>query len=235
MKFLEKIKAEEGDVIVLGSRPAMGKTAFFNYLIEENIDDRKVVYVSTDTKESILRERLSQNLRSTIKDFTLENLKIWDFTDLKGFSGGSLLEHFEDYDYPKGTILILDFIQMLASIGTDAPKYQVIDEILTKAKEIAINNSFIVIFGSQLSRHVEERQGHRPRLTDYSGASCIEEIPDHCLFLYRREYYDPMDKPGIAEIIVAKSRRGVNDNFIYLYDSKEGKFTKELNTGNTYD
>ena len=28
------------------------------------------------------------------------------------------------------------------------------------------------------------------------------------MFLLRREYYDPYDKPGLAEVIVAKNRHG---------------------------
>ena len=36
----------------------------------------------------------------------------------------------------------------------------------------------------------------------------IEQDSDQLLFLLRREYYDPYDKPGQAELIVAKNRHG---------------------------
>lgn len=36
----------------------------------------------------------------------------------------------------------------------------------------------------------------------------IEQDSDVVMFLLRREYYDPYDKPGLAEVIVAKNRHG---------------------------
>lgn len=36
----------------------------------------------------------------------------------------------------------------------------------------------------------------------------IEQDSDIVMFLLRREYYDPLDKPGMAELIVAKNRHG---------------------------
>lgn len=36
----------------------------------------------------------------------------------------------------------------------------------------------------------------------------IEQDADIVMFLLRREYYDPYDKPGLAEVIVAKNRHG---------------------------
>lgn len=36
----------------------------------------------------------------------------------------------------------------------------------------------------------------------------IEQDSDIVMFMLRREYYDPMDKPGMAEIIIAKNRHG---------------------------
>lgn len=36
----------------------------------------------------------------------------------------------------------------------------------------------------------------------------IEQDADIVMFLLRREYYDPLDKPGMAELIVAKNRHG---------------------------
>ena len=38
--------------------------------------------------------------------------------------------------------------------------------------------------------------------------ACKNGDSDIVMFLLRREYYDPMDKPGMAELIIAKNRHG---------------------------
>jgi replicative DNA helicase len=45
-------------------------------------------------------------------------------------------------------------------------------------------------------------------MSDLRESGSIEQDSDIIMFLLRREYYDPYDKPGHAEIIVAKNRHG---------------------------
>jgi replicative DNA helicase len=75
-------------------------------------------------------------------------------------------------------------------------------------KNLARELNIPVICLSQLSRKVEERQGHRPMLSDLRESGSIEQDADIVMFLFRREYYNPQDKPGTAELIVAKNRHG---------------------------
>ena len=75
-------------------------------------------------------------------------------------------------------------------------------------KNLARELNIPVLCLSQLSRKVEERQGHRPMMSDLRESGSIEQDSDIVMFLLRREYYDPNDKPGMAELIVAKNRHG---------------------------
>ena len=45
-------------------------------------------------------------------------------------------------------------------------------------------------------------------MSDLRESGSLEQDSDLIMFLLRREYYDPMDKPGMAELIVAKNRHG---------------------------
>ena len=45
-------------------------------------------------------------------------------------------------------------------------------------------------------------------MSDLRESGSIEQDSDLVIFLLRREYYDPYDKPGLAEIIIAKNRHG---------------------------
>ena len=61
---------------------------------------------------------------------------------------------------------------------------------------------------SQLSRKVEERTGHRPIMSDLRESGSLEQDADIVMLMFRPEYYDPQNKPGLTEVIVAKNRHG---------------------------
>lgn len=52
----------------------------------------------------------------------------------------------------------------------------------------------------------------------------IEQDADIVMFLLRREYYDPYDKPGMAELIVAKNRHGAIGNIDLVYRKEYAQF-----------
>jgi replicative DNA helicase len=52
----------------------------------------------------------------------------------------------------------------------------------------------------------------------------IEQDSDIVMFLLRREYYDPYDKPGIAELIVAKNRHGAVGSVNMTYRKELAQF-----------
>ena len=61
---------------------------------------------------------------------------------------------------------------------------------------------------SQLNRGVEQREDKRPRLADLRESGAIEQDADIVMFLHRPDAYDPEDRPGEADLIVAKNRSG---------------------------
>ena len=65
-----------------------------------------------------------------------------------------------------------------------------------------------VIALAQLNRGVELREDKRPRLADLRESGAIEQDADIVMFLHRPDAYNPEDRPGLAEIVVAKHRSG---------------------------
>jgi len=107
--------------------------------------------------------------------------------------------------------LVVDYLQLLSGSGTHkaAESRQVeISEISRNMKNLARELNIPIMCLSQLSRKVEERQGHRPMMSDLRESGSLEQDSDLIMFLLRREYYDANDKPGMAELIVAKNRHG---------------------------
>jgi replicative DNA helicase len=65
-----------------------------------------------------------------------------------------------------------------------------------------------VIAISQLSRQPEQRPDKKPILSDLRESGALEQDADLVMFLFRPEYYKSDERPGIAEVIVAKHRNG---------------------------
>ena len=81
-----------------------------------------------------------------------------------------------------------------------------------------------VIVLSQLARGPEQRDDHRPRLSDLRESGSIEQDADAVLFLYRDELYNPdTEDRNIAECIIAKNRHGSTGKARLLW---QGQYTK---------
>ncbi len=107
--------------------------------------------------------------------------------------------------------IIIDYLQLLSGSGSNRTmenRQNEISEISRMLKNLARELNIPILCLSQLSRKVEDRQGHRPMMSDLRESGSIEQDSDIVMFLLRREYYDPNDKPGMAELIVAKNRHG---------------------------
>lgn len=107
--------------------------------------------------------------------------------------------------------LVIDYLQLISGSGNQRNsenRQNEISEISRMLKNLARELNIPILCLSQLSRKVEDRQGHRPMMSDLRESGSIEQDSDIVMFLLRREYYDPMDKPGMAELIVAKNRHG---------------------------
>jgi replicative DNA helicase len=107
--------------------------------------------------------------------------------------------------------IVIDYLQLLSGSGTlrSAESRQIeISEISRMLKNLAREINVPILCLAQLSRKVEERQGHRPMMSDLRESGSLEQDADVVMFLFRREYYDKADKPGLAELIISKNRHG---------------------------
>ncbi|MBS0621038.1 MAG: replicative DNA helicase [Verrucomicrobia bacterium] len=124
-------------------------------------------------------------------------------------------------------LLVVDYLQLISGSGLSRNaenRQNEISEISRMMKTLARELNIPVICLSQLSRKVEERQGHRPMMSDLRESGSIEQDSDIVMFLLRREYYDPYDKPGTAELIVAKNRHGAVGSVHLTYRKELAQF-----------
>ena len=123
--------------------------------------------------------------------------------------------------------LVIDYLQLLSGSGANRSqenRQMEISEISRMLKTLARELNIPILCLSQLSRRVEERQGHRPLMSDLRESGSIEQDADIVMFLLRREYYDPHDKPGQGELIIGKNRHGAIGSVNLAYRKEIAQF-----------
>jgi len=219
------------NLMILAARPAMGKTAFA-LNVAENVCFKGNLPVGIFSLE-MSAEQLVHRLICSQAEVESGKIKTGDLTGMEFQRIVSAVERMQHHpmiidDQPGLKItdlrararrmkesygigfLVIDYLQLITGSGARAQenRQNEISEISRMLKNLARELSIPILCLSQLSRKVEERPGHRPMMSDLRESGSIEQDSDIVMFMLRREYYDPMDKPGMAEIIVAKNRHG---------------------------
>ena len=128
---------------------------------------------------------------------------------------------------------MIDYLQLM-SMGTRVESRQIeISEISRGIKAMARELKVPVLALSQLNRAAEQREGHRPRMSDLRESGAIEQDADVVMMLHREEYYhqstpDWLDhnpeKRGLAELILAKQRNGPTGTVRLTWDNRLTRF-----------
>lgn len=123
--------------------------------------------------------------------------------------------------------IVIDYLQLISGSGNSRSqenRQTEISEISRMLKNLARELNIPILCAAQLSRKVEERQGHRPMMSDLRESGSLEQDADVVMMLFRRDYYDKYDKPGMAEVIVAKNRHGAVGDVQLAFRKEIGQF-----------
>lgn len=127
-------------------------------------------------------------------------------------------------------LVTVDYLQLMGAERNSTNRVQEVGQISRGLKMLAIDLNVPVIALSQLNRSVESRADKHPQLSDLRETGDLENDADAVIFIYRDDYYypDTTERPGIAEINVAKFRHGP----IGLADLQwTGRYTRFGNLG----
>ena len=225
---------QKGDLIIIGARPAMGKTTFAENLAYNaaSINNRGVLFFSMEMANQEIVDRMISDIAG-VDNWRIRtgNLQDDDFSRISDALGemDSIPLYLDDassmtilelrnkarraaHDHDIGMIIV-DYLQLLQ--GSDryaGNRVQEVTEISRGLKQLARELEIPVVALAQLSRGVTGRDDPRPVLSDLRESGSIEQDADLVMFLHRVDYYN-QNKPdfeptNITELIIAKHRHG---------------------------
>lgn len=216
------------ELIILGARPSMGKTAFAcNMALEVARQGTPVMIFSLEQGACELAERLIC-IEGRLDGHRLQRGEIDDserFAIQEALGTLGALPIRVD-DKPSRTIgqiaaivrrlkrkedlglVIIDYLQLIEPEDRKAIREQQIAQISRRLKALAKEAQLPIIALSQLSRAIETRDDKRPRMSDLRESGAIEQDADVIMMLHRPEVYNSEDQPGLAEVVVVKNRSG---------------------------
>ncbi|MGE5424085.1 MAG: replicative DNA helicase [Syntrophothermus sp.] len=243
---------QKSDLIILASRPGMGKTAFA-LTMARNIAvmfKKAVAVFSLEMSAVQLVTRLiSSETEISSEKLRSGRLEEYEWEQLNSKVSPLIDAHLYIDDTPALTIfelrakcrrlkaqhdiqiIMLDYLQLMQGPGEHrGNREQEISTISRSLKALAKELDVPIIALSQLSREVEKRLVKKPILSDLRESGSIEQDADLVLFIYRPEYYaredqnyDPQND-NTAEIIIAKNRHGSTRDIKLKFISKYTKF-----------
>ena len=228
----------KSDLVIIGARPAMGKTSFAlnmarNVAVKTK---KKVLFFSLERS----KEQLAQRVISTEARIPSQKMRTGDLTPNEWdalFSACLFLTdiplYFDDTSSVtvpemkskvrrlKGTCAVfVDYLQLMQSAKRTESRVQEVTEITRSLKLMAKDLMIPVVVCAQLSRSTESRgnKSHKPQLADLRESGSIEQDADIVAMLYREDYYQTDEKTeeegekkvnvNLAQLLVEKNRHG---------------------------
>ena len=122
-------------------------------------------------------------------------------------------------------LVIVDYLQLMEPRNTNTSMVQQMTEVSRSLKALAKELTVPVLALSQLSRAVEQRSPQIPRLSDLRETGAIEQDADVVLFIYREDKYrEASARKNIADIIIAKHRNGPVGKVELYFDEQRVSF-----------
>lgn len=244
----------KGEITVIASRPAMGKTSFaINIMLNVvSISDIPVLFISYEmNRYNILLRILSSftaidNMR--IKSGCLR-AKDWELLaksleKLLEFSDNGLIniisackykteELYEQIDLfkqnnPDGVVFI-DAFQLIPLNG-NSDRITELFELATSLRRFVNEIDIPLVILSEVSKKCEERSDKRPLLSDLAECDALAQYADNIIFLYRDEYYfnEDSNNQGKTDVIIAKHKNGPVGITNLLFDASKTKFKNPI-------
>ena len=229
---------QNSELVIIAARPSVGKTAFALNVVRNVVTEHDggghspvVLFFSLEMARIELAERLLC-CQSRVDSHKVRkgHLNSDDITKL--MEAGDVLRKARLYidDTPSRTmiqigasarrlqkkhekdgglkLIVIDYLQLIEPENRRDPRQEQVAQISRRLKFLARELLVPVIALAQVNRASEDRQDHKPRLSDLRESGSIEQDADTCMMLHRPGKFDGTQDDNILEIIIAKQRNG---------------------------
>ena len=234
----------KSDLVLVGARPGMGKTAFaMNIATEAAFKTGKTVCVFNleMSAEQLATRMLSSEAQIDSYKLRSGDLRGDDWTAIAHASSRLSETEILIDDTPGITVtamksklrrvknlglVVVDYLGLVQGERHQDNRVQEVADISRSLTVMAKELEVPIICCAQLSRGPENRPDKRPMLSDLRDSGAIEQDADIVLFLYRDEYYkENTADQSVAEVIIAKNRHGSIDKVKLGWIGRFTKFT----------
>lgn len=237
---------QPGQMIVVAGRPAMGKstlgvdfaraaaikhkmtTVIFSLEMSKNELAQRIISAQTDINLSDLRhvDQINQEKWAVLNRFMDEMkdapLFIDDSPNMSLMEIRAKCRQLKQSDDLK--LVVIDYLQLMSSGRAVESRQQEVSEFSRALKLMAKELEVPVVALSQLNRGSEIRGDHKPMLSDLRESGSIEQDADVVFLVHRPDVYNNEDRPGEADIIMAKHRNGPTATFALSFLGAKSHF-----------
>ena len=229
---------QNSELVIIAARPSVGKTAFAlnvvrNIVTEQDANGHSpvVLFFSLEMARIELAERLLC-CQSRVDSHKVRKGHLNSDDIQKLMDAGDVLRKGRLYidDTPSRTMIqiaassrrlmkkhekegglklvVIDYLQLIEPENRRDPRQEQVAQISRRLKFLARELLIPVIALAQVNRASEDRQDHKPRLSDLRESGSIEQDADTVMMLHRPGKFDGTQDDNILEIIIAKQRNG---------------------------
>ena len=234
---------QNSELIIIGARPSIGKTALALSIIQNIACERRIPcgFFSLEMPyESIGMRLLAQEARVPMQKIRSGMLKVDDVKKIQDAAGRWFEAPLYTVDTPnmklidlravarrmvknQGVkIIFIDYIGLISTEDPTAPVFEQVSLISKSLKALARELSIPIVALCQVARDAE---GQEPNLAQLRGSGSIEQDADVVMFLHRDRIKDGDTVAAQdAKIILAKQRNGATGDIDIMFLPAYSKF-----------
>lgn len=238
-KLSDYVDVKEQDLVVIGARPSVGKTAFMLNLFEDLSKKYNCIFFSMEMSEiQIYRRLVSINTAIPIKclnmietDYQREAIesgcKNISNNNLKVYFGGQTIRTLKrtiaNESKNGHVIAFIDYAGLIGGKNSNQSIYEHLTSVLKELRRVTLDFDCTIFLAAQLNRNADDKK--EPKLSELKETGELEQSATEVIFLHNENFENTQSLKEIElSIIIAKNRDGKTGKTKLKYNRENQRF-----------